>query len=297
MMDDEVLLLDREEAIAAIIAHALREARIIGLELEIGPVDVHEFGEFVQSEHAIEHEDLIGHNVELCSDEIAHTFRHEAVELEPDDGAAATPLQRAFEQQDEIFRLFLDFEIAVTNDAEHPRAAHRITGKQRRYEHVDEHFERHEPLLAVAVGQFDETFHLRGQANQCLEVFVVAWPREFERHGETEIGDEGEGMRGIDGERRQHWKNVEEEMLFEPVVLCAIKLVRFHEGDGRGVQFPAQFAPAALLLGRKQVHSLTNLAQLFGRGEAVFRRGADAGAHLSAQAGHTNHEEFIEVVG
>ena len=39
VMDDEVLLPDRGEAVAAMIADALGKARIIGHELEVGPVD------------------------------------------------------------------------------------------------------------------------------------------------------------------------------------------------------------------------------------------------------------------
>ena len=39
MMDDQVLLADRREAITGVVADALREARIVRHELEIGPID------------------------------------------------------------------------------------------------------------------------------------------------------------------------------------------------------------------------------------------------------------------
>ena len=46
-MDDEILLFDREKAIAAIVADALGKARIVGLELEVRPVETDELGEIV----------------------------------------------------------------------------------------------------------------------------------------------------------------------------------------------------------------------------------------------------------
>ncbi len=44
VVDDEILLLDREETIAAIVADPLRKARVIRLELEVWPVKTNEFG-------------------------------------------------------------------------------------------------------------------------------------------------------------------------------------------------------------------------------------------------------------
>ena len=39
VMDDDVLLPDRREAVAAVVADALGKARIVGHEFEVGPVD------------------------------------------------------------------------------------------------------------------------------------------------------------------------------------------------------------------------------------------------------------------
>lgn len=50
--------------------------------------------------------------------ELAERLRHFAVGLNADNRTAAAALQRAFEEADQIFRLFLHLDIAVTDDAE-----------------------------------------------------------------------------------------------------------------------------------------------------------------------------------
>ena len=62
MMDDQVLLPDSGEGIAAVIADALRIARIVRHEFEIGPVELGELRKIVERQHAVDHENLvIGH--------------------------------------------------------------------------------------------------------------------------------------------------------------------------------------------------------------------------------------------
>ena len=130
-MDDEVLLLDGQEAIAAIVAHALGKARIVGLELQIGPIERDELGEIVQRQHAVEHEDLVLGRRRVPRRRSARSvFRHVGGDLEPDHRAAAAALQRGLEQAHEIFGLFLDFEIAVANDAENALPFQLIAGEQ-----------------------------------------------------------------------------------------------------------------------------------------------------------------------
>lgn len=68
-MDDEILLLDGEEAVAAIFAHTLWIARIIGLELEIRAVDANNLGQFVQRQHAVEHEGFLAGDVQFLGDQ------------------------------------------------------------------------------------------------------------------------------------------------------------------------------------------------------------------------------------
>ncbi len=47
-MDDDVLFADGRETVAAMLANAFGKARIVGLELEIGPVDSEKLGKTAQ---------------------------------------------------------------------------------------------------------------------------------------------------------------------------------------------------------------------------------------------------------
>ena len=53
VVDDDVLLADGGEAVAAVLADALGEAWLVGLELEIGPVERDQLTKLVQGEHAL----------------------------------------------------------------------------------------------------------------------------------------------------------------------------------------------------------------------------------------------------
>ena len=83
VMDDEILLLDREKTIAAIVADAFGKARIIGLELEVRPVETDEFGKLVQGEHSVEDENFLADDIQFLGDECAQLLGHETVEFEP----------------------------------------------------------------------------------------------------------------------------------------------------------------------------------------------------------------------
>ena len=96
VVDDEVLLPDRGEAIAAVLAHALGKARVERRELEVGPVEGDELRQFVERQHAVDEDDAGGDDVDVAGDEGAQRFRHARLDLEPDDRAAAPALQRAF---------------------------------------------------------------------------------------------------------------------------------------------------------------------------------------------------------
>ena len=54
VVDDEVLLADRGEAVAAVVAHALGEARIERRELQLRPVDADELAQLFERQHAVD---------------------------------------------------------------------------------------------------------------------------------------------------------------------------------------------------------------------------------------------------
>ncbi len=82
MMDDEILLPDRQKTIPAIVADAFRIARIIGFELEVRTVETDKFGKFVQSQHSVQDKNFLADHIEFFGHEGAKLFRHQAIEFE-----------------------------------------------------------------------------------------------------------------------------------------------------------------------------------------------------------------------
>ena len=72
------------------------------------------------------------------------------------------------------------------------------------------------------IGQADEALDLRGQADERLEDLALglhlglALADELQRDREAEVRDERERVRRIDRERRQHRKDVVQEVVLEP---------------------------------------------------------------------------------
>ena len=106
------------EAIAAIVAHALGKARIIGREFQVGTRQSDDFRQVLERQHAFERDDLLRLDVQFLGDEGAHFRRHVGVGLQTDHRTAPAALERRLEQPDQVFGLFLDFEIAVADDPE-----------------------------------------------------------------------------------------------------------------------------------------------------------------------------------
>ena len=135
--------------------------------------------------------------------------RHRRVEFEPDHRAAPAALEHGLELAHQVFGLFLDFDVAVADDAEGALPLHRVAGEQPADEQAGRLLERDDPQRAVArrARQADEALDLVGHADQRVHRLAVARARKLQRDGEAEIGDERERMRRVDGERRQHRKD------------------------------------------------------------------------------------------
>ncbi len=104
-------------------------------------------------------------------------------------------------------------------------------------------------------------------------------------------------MRGIDGERGEQRKNLAQEMILEPGLLLFRHLRSIDQHDALLGQRVPQLTPPLLLLARQRRHRLRDARELLRRREPVRRFDRDAGAQLALEAGHTNHEELVEVVG
>ncbi len=218
MMDHEVLLADRGEDVAAMIAHALGMARHIGREFEVGAIEAGELRQLVHRQHAVDQDHFIVGGRQCVLHEDAQLFGHRGFDLEPDHRAAAAALERGLEQADEVFGLFLDFEFGVPDDAECALALDGVAGEQPPDEQAGGLFERDQPRRRAFLGggDADEAVDLAGHADQRVHRLAVGDPRQLQRHGEAEIRDEREGVRGVDRQRRQQREDVAEEVILDP---------------------------------------------------------------------------------
>ena len=144
MVDDDVLLADRREAIAAMLADALGKARIVGRELQVVARHRDDLGNLVERQRPGQHADAVGRDAELAGDELAQFVRHLAVELDADHRTAAAALQRRLEEAHEILGFFLDFDIAVADEAERAGALDLVAREQLADEQADRLLERDE---------------------------------------------------------------------------------------------------------------------------------------------------------
>ncbi len=112
-MDDDVLGLDRGEAIARKLADSLGKAGCIRRELQIGAIRVDQGIEVTDPKHiAALGNDRI-HATQLATQHVGEFVGHARFQLQPDHPPAPPPLDGVGEIADQILRLFLDLDIAV----------------------------------------------------------------------------------------------------------------------------------------------------------------------------------------
>ena len=298
VVDDDVLLADRREAVAAVLADALGEAWIVRLELEIRPLQPHELRQVPQAHHALDDEDLVPGHFQLLGHEEAQVLRHRRLDLETDHAAAAALLERRLEQAHQILGLFLHLEIGIADHAERALSLHFVTGKQAaRVEH-DHLLQRDEARGSRfrEIRQADEALGPRRQADERIQNLAVAPANQLQGDGGAEIGNERERMRRVDGERRQHREDVAEEVILEPGPFGLRQAGSLGEDDALFEQDIPQFAPAPLLVGGEVRDGDRDLRQLLLGRQPILRRGGDARAHLADEARDADHEELVEIV-
>ena len=149
-------------------------------------------------------------DVELLHDEALQARGHQAVDLEADDVAAPAALERRLVGGDEVLGLLLHLDVTVAQDAEGAVAAREEAREQPRQVHADHRLDadeadrrRRRSSARVLDGQADEAHELARDRDQRVHGGAVALAPELDADGDAAVLDEGEGMRGIDGDRRQ----------------------------------------------------------------------------------------------
>ena len=131
VVDDDVLALDRREAVAAMLADALGEARIERRELEVGPVLLDQRVEVGDAEEAGRFgDDRVARRRARRGPASSSSVGMSGLELQPDHPAAAAALDRGAEVADQVLGLLLDLDVAVADDPEGAAAEHLIAGEQ-----------------------------------------------------------------------------------------------------------------------------------------------------------------------
>ncbi len=295
MVDDDVLLPDRGEAVAAEIADALGEARVVGREDEVRPVVDDELARIGETEKPVELEHVVARHVEPLGQEFLQIDRHALVDREADDVAAPAPLQRRLVEPDQVLGLFLDLDVAVAQDAEHAAPDHLEAGEQL-VEIKPDHLLHRDEAVRLA-GQPDEARDRAGDEEERLGALAVALAVELQREAEAEIDDERERMRRVDRERRQDREYLAPEALGEPGMLLVRQIGRAHDRDAGLVELALERAPRHLLVAHQAARALVDGVELLRRRQPVLRRRGDAGLDLALEAGDPHHVELVEVVG
>ena len=298
MVDDEILLPDRREAIAAMVADAVGIARIVGHEFEVGPVEPGKLRHLVEREDAIDLEQALVSRVERALHEALQFRRHQRFDVEPDHRPAAAALERGLEQPHQIFGLFQDLELGVADDAKRPYPLHGIAGEQLADEQAGHAFDRDQAHFAAVSGlrQAHEPLKAVRQANERIHRLAVLGARQLQGDREAEIGNERERVRRVDGERGQQREDMGEEIVFKPGALRLgdVRAVDQHD-TGLGKR-GTQLTPLLLLILDQHHHRLGDPHQLLGGRQPFGALAGDAGSNLRPQAGHAHHEELVDVV-
>ena len=196
-----------------------------------------------------------------------------------DDAAAAAALEQRFEQQHQIFGFFLDFDVAVAQDAEHAPARHVVAGEELVEIKRDDMFQRNEAGdLAVVSGSRMKRCSCGGTGIRAENSLLSRAVGQRQGDGEAEIGNEGKGMRRIDGERRQNRKNLLAELGVEQGAVAVVQFLAGDDSDAFLAQLLVAASPRCIADRRSAgARGLVDLGELLGGRQAVGGRRGDAG--------------------
>src|SRR5262249_54003336 len=101
--------------------------------------------------------------------------------------------------------------------------------------------------------QTDESIDRSRDQGQRLQPYTVVDPLKFQREAKAAVGDKRERMGRVERERRQNWKHLGHEAIFEPSAVAGLQIFRLDHADLRSIELPVQRQPSDLLVG----HQLT----------------------------------------
>ena len=123
---------------------------IIGLELQVGPLGEDQLGQIRQSHQIFDDHDLGFVEIEMLGDEMAQMRRaSSSLHFIWMTLPRRRRLSSDLEQQHQVFGLFLDFDVAVAQDAEQAPAGDAVAGEQLVEIKRDDMLQRDEARVAL----------------------------------------------------------------------------------------------------------------------------------------------------
>ena len=222
MVDNDVLGTDRREAVAAEVADAFGEARRVWREQQVRPIVHDQLAQVRDAEDAVGDMRLVRARAKFGRDQGTQFLRHVGVHAEMDDNTAPTTLQRGLVGPDEIFRLFLEFDVGVADQAEPALPGQAESREHPVEEQAEQVLQHHEPdRFADSARQPDESLDLARQRQQGTHALAILLAQQQQGHDKAHVRDEREGMRRIDGERREHREHPLHEPALQPLHVVA----------------------------------------------------------------------------
>jgi hypothetical protein len=223
-------------------------------------------------------------------------LRHGGLQRQVDGDPAAASFQRRLIGQDEVGGLILELDIGVADDPEQPLGVSRIAGEevlQGQADHILQHDEA--DRTARLRRQADETLDLARQRDQGAHDVPVVVGDQQQRHHQPHVGDEGKGMRRIDGERGEHRKDALHEEGVQPLAISGGQRLDLANDEPRMGEFALHLVPGVLLVGDQPAGADIHVGELLGRRLPIRRDGRHTRLGLADQTRDADGVELVEV--
>ncbi len=208
-------------------------------------------------------DDIVGH-IQLVGNEAANARRAIGIHFHADHRAAAAALQGAFEHAHKVFGLFLDFDIAVPDDAEQALPQHVVAGEQCGRKHPQHVFQRDEARARMPGS--------RMKRSSCCGMGSSAFmmPPSRRRFSSSammkpRLGMKGKGWAGSMAMGVTMGRMCSRKRLSSHLCSSAVRSSSLDDGDAVFGQFAFQLQPAPVLLGHQFLGKFPDLLELLCR--------------------------------
>jgi len=302
VMEEHVVARDFVEQVGTVEAHVgvrpLREPWVREwrppLALQVGAVQVDERREVAVVERAGTAEHLFGRQIELGAEQVDHRLGRVGVDFEADCSGEPPLFDHLLDGLDEVLgNLLVAAHLRVARDPEEGGVEHLDVRHQEVEVGLDEVLEEDVPRPLL---DGDETGAILGNFDPGEDGVLVGVVADEDAEREAAVGDEREGVGGVERQRGQRRQDGLLEVRPQPVA--------FGRGEGRVVDdFDTRLGERgadhlAVTLGLPVEHRpgrVEDLAPLLAGRPAVDRGVGDAGVDLLFQAADPLHEELVEV--